>query len=169
MENDSEVLVTSWQEPALQDQTWGRRQVIGALCGALVLVAGFITLGWAQSDWTYYLASVGVIAGVIALIRQHLQTERSLKVQVTNARVLIGTREVSLEMLHGFYVRTIHDVAEITFVEKQRVVLPLRCLCALSEIGTTKTLLTQVLPELEPLEAPKAPSSLPSFLKRFRR
>jgi uncharacterized membrane protein len=167
MELDSqEILVASWVEPTRATLTWTKRHILAAFTVGCVLAVGFVALGFFLRDWTYYIAATGSILASIVIIRQNRSTEQPEEISITNERVVVGSRSVAVSDIVGFFLTQQDDYIQVTFVEKRRVLVPLSCLAESSVPSQVRSIIGQVLPEIEPIASDSLGAEL---LNRFRR
>ena len=140
--------IVHWQDAprAAFDPRQRRLLLIIAAGSALLMFA----VGFWQSDWNFYLASLVFIA-IGACIAVQKESRENVSIALREQELRIGTKTYPTAELAGFWLNETAAAVWI-HVENRRSILPLSFAYKNSDIEEVRGFFLEVLPELEPRE-----------------
>lgn len=147
-----ERLVTQWTEPQHQSSSLDARQRLQIIGGSLVLFALALGMGIWQHAYNYYLAAAGIVCASVAVLTQGMHKHSGRQISVTSTRFMIGDTVYPIADLAGFWLRQDDGVLVISLEYKKPSLVPPTCFFPTLDEQEVRSVLTGVMPELEPRE-----------------
>lgn len=145
-----EQLVAQWQEPEQAHSQFSARVSFLLILGGIGLSIAVSALGYWLKEVSFYVASGVVVMGVVAMIVQNKRPAQLKTITITNQRLGIDERELSLSELAGFWLQQEAEGLVVTVEHKKPALIPVTFFFANSDREAAQKTLLQVLPELEP-------------------
>ena len=161
---NEEVLLAEWQEaehplPGIS----GKNLSLLVLVGAVLTVASIAVAIW-QSDYNLYFIAAVLILGIITLLVQNRRTSPSLKITITNIRLLVGNRQYLMEELAGFWLQHDRETVVVNIEPKKAAMVPITFLFSVNNTEEARKTLQSIMPELES----RLPNSTDKINRYFR-
>jgi len=156
-----ETLLAEWQEATHPLPELSGKTLSLLILGGSVLAAASIGLAIWFHEFNLYFVAVVLILAVSTLIVQNRKPTASLKVTITNVRLMVGNRQYLMEDLAGFWLQSDRETVVINVEPKKASMVPITFLFAENNTEAARQTMLAIMPELE--------SRLPNATDRINR
>jgi hypothetical protein len=141
-----EVLINQWQQPTRAQQiNLGKATLL-----ALPVLAALAALAWWQKNLNFALVGAVVAAALVTLRSQN--KAGALEITLTNQRIIIGRRGYPLSGYVGYWLGEADGAIEINLETEKPQLLPTTFLYANNSMEEARSVMGQILTEMEPRE-----------------